>query len=790
MARILPLGASVGNTIRAPGILPALHNVVEELTMNSLDSGPASISIQIDMSTFSVCVNDSGHGIHEGDLAANGPLGQWNFSSKQSTGDTYYGFRGEALAAINNLSDLTVISKTLGEKTVARTFGTTSSTTFMIGESDPLRDVLSGTIVTASNIFGRFPVRQRVIKGSVEIARIREFVQKMAVLHHSVNWTLEVVGNQHPLIQLQSDFSVASRFAKIVGQELLKAMVPVDVSCNGMRFVGLMSPPILECCHLRRDCQFFFLGRRWMRGQDFVTNNLNSEFKALLEKVNGRINLCGPQPKHAISSGVHACYVLQLICTDPTAEYDLYTEPSKTVAIFREPKRVQDIIRKLSKDLLRHCPDVDESILSDLDLNIDNDVGIVSHGPIDAATKTYNVRDRPILDEDHPSCDSLFRSAFLPSPTSATKVPEVSCKTATELATRRNSRMVSMDIENEESDSEHDTLSSQIAQPPAFNDTKIYYAPDTSKQSEQSVYNDDDMQSQTLLQPFSYAKKEFANTFLSSPDVSARTLTAKTNRLVCKEKVSQFPSAQFNSVMPSTLSRGVLTALNISKASLQNNCSVIGQADKKYLVLRIGKLLVAADQHAVDERVRLEQFMTVLSSQIKVGVLEVPPVFLAMDTAARSIICERKSLLNSCGFIYNSSKDTTEVVLTAVPLINGEALRESDFVEFVHLLCKDDVPDSLCKPPAVARILASHACRQSIKFGDSLTLEQCQCLIRKLSAVELPFICAHGRVSMVPLMNLNTLATSSEAYSTNSNRGAFRSKLSKRQKPNYGTLFN
>ncbi|KAG5734738.1 hypothetical protein E4T56_gene19966, partial [Termitomyces sp. T112] len=39
-------------------------------------------------------------------------------------------------------------------------------------------------------------------------------------------------------------------------------------------------------------------------------------------------------------------------------------------------------------------------------------------------------------------------------------------------------------------------------------------------------------------------------------------------------------------------------------------------------------------------------------------------------------------------------------------------------------------------------------------FNDSLGISQCEDLIRRLSATAFPFQCAHGRPSVVPLINL------------------------------------
>jgi hypothetical protein len=58
------------------------------------------------------------------------------------------------------------------------------------------------------------------------------------------------------------------------------------------------------------------------------------------------------------------------------------------------------------------------------------------------------------------------------------------------------------------------------------------------------------------------------------------------------------------------------------------------------------------------------------------------------------------------------------------------------------------------RPPAVARVLNSKACRGAVMFGDALPRATCSALLLRLSAARLPFQCAHGRPSVVPLVAL------------------------------------
>jgi DNA mismatch repair protein MLH3 len=46
----------------------------------------------------------------------------------------------------------------------------------------------------------------------------------------------------------------------------------------------------------------------------------------------------------------------------------------------------------------------------------------------------------------------------------------------------------------------------------------------------------------------------------------------------------------------------------------------------------------------------------------------------------------------------------------------------------------------------------------AIMFGDRLTVDQCERLVHQLGKTRFPFMCAHGRPSLVPIMKLGTTA--------------------------------
>ncbi|KAI9793821.1 MAG: DNA mismatch repair protein [Candelina submexicana] len=61
-------------------------------------------------------------------------------------------------------------------------------------------------------------------------------------------------------------------------------------------------------------------------------------------------------------------------------------------------------------------------------------------------------------------------------------------------------------------------------------------------------------------------------------------------------------------------------------------------------------------------------------------------------------------------------------------------------------------------PEGIVEMLNSRACRSAIMFNDVLSLDECRVLLNRLAKCAFPFQCAHGRPSMVPLLGLEGLA--------------------------------
>ena len=118
------------------------------------------------------------------------------------------------------------------------------------------------------------------------------------------------------------------------------------------------------------------------------------------------------------------------------------------------------------------------------------------------------------------------------------------------------------------------------------------------------------------------------------------------------------------------------------------------------------------------------------------------------------VIRNYRDLLHRWKFCFKiSPRNSHDILLNGVPGLLGKVATSNDFLDFVTTLsCRTD--DAIvAKPDFIKRILASHACRYAIMFGDVLSEKKCIKVISELSNCDLSFVCAHGRPTIVPLLD-------------------------------------
>ena len=111
--KIQKLSHDVVDQIAAGEVLERPANMIKELIENSVDAGATEIEIDIDSGGRKVLIKDNGHGIEKEDLVL--ALDRHATSKIHKASDLWalntFGFRGEALASIASVSQLTLSSK-------------------------------------------------------------------------------------------------------------------------------------------------------------------------------------------------------------------------------------------------------------------------------------------------------------------------------------------------------------------------------------------------------------------------------------------------------------------------------------------------------------------------------------------------------------------------------------------------------------------------------------------------------------------------------------------------------
>ncbi|KAJ9143420.1 DNA mismatch repair protein MLH3 [Pleurostoma richardsiae] len=272
----------------------------------------------------------------------------------------------------------------------------------------------------------------------------------------------------------------------------------------------------------------------------------------------------------------------------------------------------------------------------------------------------------------------------------------------------------------------------------------------------------------------------------------------------------------------STAQSGRLTKENLGKAE------VIAQVDNKFVLARVpSKLvrggaaadsdsslfLVLIDQHAADERCRVEALMEDYfaidasdGGDRWTAVTEALEKPLQFELAAREydLLTRARPHFEKWGIVYDVQIATASVSQPQARRVAKLAVRKLPPAIFercrldpkllVELIRKEmwrinDDPSlramveidagSRCGtgevggphpwvsriygcPPGILDLINSRACRGAIMFNDPLTMDECAKLLERLRATAFPFQCAHGRPSMVPMLDVGTSMGNSE----------------------------
>ncbi len=312
--------------IAAGEVVERPASVVRELVDNAMDAGAQSITLRLmGGGTRLISVEDDGGGIAPDELAtalkrhATSKIGNLDDLESVMT----MGFRGEALAAINSVSELTLLSRMDGQPTAFALDGQT-------GEIRPAARAV-GTTVEVKELFFSTPARRKFLKSdSTELAHCIEAVRRHALARPDVGFAIWHEGKLVEQWRVHPGAAgLEQRLADVLGEEFVAQSIAVEYNAGPLKVMGRAGLP--DAARSRPDHQFAYVNGRFVRDK-VVMHGARSAYEDVLHGHK--------QPAYALFMQI-----------DPTL-VDVNVHPTKIEVRFRDSRAVHQAVRHAIENAL------------------------------------------------------------------------------------------------------------------------------------------------------------------------------------------------------------------------------------------------------------------------------------------------------------------------------------------------------------------------------------------------------------------------------------------------------
>lgn len=175
--------------------------------------------------------------------------------------------------------------------------------------------------------------------------------------------------------------------------------------------------------------------------------------------------------------------------------------------------------------------------------------------------------------------------------------------------------------------------------------------------------------------------------------------------------------------------------------------SEIWQFQKKYIMYQLESTLMIIDQHAAHERILYEQAVERLESNANLTQQLLIPIYVELNPVDYEVVKSIETELGSLGFdIELQSK--RKVKIKGIPSDVRIGDEGKILEELIDQFKQYDIKLNLEKRENLAK---TYACKHAIKAGDYLTEGEMLNLIDKLFSVKMPYVCPHGRPTIIKL---------------------------------------
>ena len=323
---IKPLSEQTISQIAAGEVVERPSHLVKELVENAIDAGASEVELDFGEGGRYVRVQDNGRGIRPDQMSL--ALARHATSKIQKTEDLWkiksYGFRGEALASIASVSDLSLISQAEGmdaSRRLQSCFGKTGELEQIGGRR--------GTTVIVRSLFENVPARLKFLKSpAAESAAIKTAMKAMALSRPEISF--RVLQGGRLLFYWPAEKSLADRARQILKEEELYW---TEGARGAYRMEAVVAAP--NKTFKSRKSTWLFICGRWVECR-VIQAALMSAYRGLL--MHGEYPLAVAQ--------VHG----------PGDEIDVNVHPAKSQARFKDSSVVFKLVENSIRQLLEQAP--------------------------------------------------------------------------------------------------------------------------------------------------------------------------------------------------------------------------------------------------------------------------------------------------------------------------------------------------------------------------------------------------------------------------------------------------
>jgi DNA mismatch repair protein MutL len=308
--------------IAAGEVVERPASVVRELVDNALDAGATQVNVRLSAGGVrAIVVEDDGIGIPAAELPlalkrhATSKIGSLLDLEQVAT----MGFRGEALAAVASVSELSITSRSADAPHATRLDARS-------GELVPAARAV-GTSVEVRELFFSTPARRKFLKtDATEAAHGLEAVRRHALARPDVGFAVWLDGK---LVAQWRAASAEQRLRDVLGDEFVAHSRALQQDIGGLQLHGRVGLP--EAARARADHQYVYVNGRYVRDR-LIAHGLRSAYEDVLHGAR--------QPAYVLFIGI-----------DP-ARVDVNVHPTKIEVRFRDSRELHQGVRHAAENAL------------------------------------------------------------------------------------------------------------------------------------------------------------------------------------------------------------------------------------------------------------------------------------------------------------------------------------------------------------------------------------------------------------------------------------------------------